>query len=68
MNQFILSMDATGFLFGLAMGIESGWPLILLCVASAIPKLTILWLFRWVKLSPEARRRRSISGDPAPAP
>jgi hypothetical protein len=49
MNQFFLTMDASGILFGLAMGIESGWPLILLSAGSAIPKLVILWLFRWTR-------------------
>jgi hypothetical protein len=49
MNQFFLTMDASGILFGLAMGIGSGWPLILLSAGSAIPKLVILWLFRWAR-------------------
>ena len=49
MNQFFLTMDASGILFGLAMGVESGWPLILLSAASALPKLAILWLFRWAR-------------------
>ena len=49
LSQFVLTMDASGILFGLAMGIESGWPLILLSAASAIPKLIILWLFRWAR-------------------
>jgi hypothetical protein len=49
MNQFYLTMDASGILFGFAMGIESGWPLILLSAASALPKLIILWLFRWAR-------------------
>jgi hypothetical protein len=49
MNQFFLTMDASGILFGLAMGIGSGWPLILLAAGSALPKLVILWLFRWVR-------------------
>jgi uncharacterized protein with PQ loop repeat len=57
MNQFFLTMDATGVLFGLAMGIASGWPLVLLSAASAVPKLVILWQFRWV--------RRNTSRDPA---
>jgi hypothetical protein len=48
MNQFVLTMDASGILFGFAMGVQSGWPLILLSAASAIPKLVILWLFRRV--------------------
>jgi hypothetical protein len=68
MNQFFLTMDASGILFGLAMGIASGWPLILLSAASAIPKLIIMWLFRWERFSPQARLRRSTSQDPAPAP
>jgi hypothetical protein len=49
MNQFYLTMDASGILFGFAMGIESGWPLALLSAVSAIPKLIILWLFRWAR-------------------
>jgi len=49
MNQFYLTMDASGILFGLAMGIASGWPLVLMSATSAIPKLVILWLFRSVR-------------------
>ena len=48
MNQFVLTMDASGILFGFAMGLQSGWPLILLSAASAIPKIIILWLFHRV--------------------
>jgi uncharacterized protein with PQ loop repeat len=58
MNQFLLTMDASGILFGFAMGVQSGWPLILLSAASAIPKLVILWLFR--------RVGRNTSQDPVP--
>jgi hypothetical protein len=58
MNQFFLTMDASGILFGLAMGIGTGWPLILLSAGSAIPKLIILWLFRWVRSDAAARRRQ----------
>ena len=58
MNQFVLTMDASGILFGFAMGVQSGWPLILLSAASAVPKLVILWLFRQVG--------RNTSRDPVP--
>jgi hypothetical protein len=68
MNQFFLTMDASGILFGLAMGVASGWPLILLSAASGIPKIIIMWLFRWERVSPLASDRRSTSRDPAPAP
>ena len=68
MNLFFFTMDASGILFGLAMGAASGWPLILLSAASGIPKLVIMWLFRWERVSPLASPRRSTSGDPAPAP
>lgn len=58
MSQFILMMDISTIAFALSMGIESGWPLLLLAIVSAITKLIIMFLFRWVRLSKVAEQRR----------
>jgi hypothetical protein len=59
MSQFILMMDISTVAFAFAMGLSNGWPLLLLATVSGITKLTIMWLFRWEKISAlaEARRR-----------
>ena len=49
MSQFILMMDISTIAFALAMGLDNGWPLIVLAVTSAITKLIIMYLFKWVK-------------------
>ncbi|WKE66995.1 hypothetical protein PVT67_07090 [Gallaecimonas kandeliae] len=61
MSQFILAMDVTTIFFALVMGLETGWPLLLLASVSAATKLAIMWLFRWVRLSPAARGRREAA-------
>jgi hypothetical protein len=58
MSQFILSMDVTTIIFALVMGLDTGWPLLLLASVSAVTKLVIMWLFTWVNRSPVARQRR----------
>jgi hypothetical protein len=58
MSQFILSMDVTTIIFALVMGLDTGWPLLLLASVSAATKLVIMWLFTWVNRSPVARQRR----------
>ncbi|UTY59902.1 hypothetical protein [Massilia sp. erpn] len=49
MSQFILAMDLSSIFFACVMGLETGWPLLLLATVSAITKLLIMWLFRWEK-------------------
>jgi len=49
MSQFILLMDISTIAFAISMGVENGWPLIVLAITSAITKLVIMYLFRWVK-------------------
>jgi hypothetical protein len=58
MNQFILAMDVTTIFFALVMGLQTGWPLLLLATVSGATKLIIMWLFRWVRVSPMAQRMR----------
>jgi hypothetical protein len=45
--------------FGFAIGIEDGWPLILLASVSTTLKLITLWHFRWVRVSKVAEVRRN---------
>ncbi len=59
MSQFILLMDATTIIFSFAMGLQTGWPLLFLATVSAITKLSIMWLFKWVRISPLAELRRN---------
>lgn len=61
MSQFILMMDISTIAFALTMGLAQGWPLILLALVSATTKLVIMYLFRWVELSPVAQQRRLMS-------
>ncbi|RUO55934.1 hypothetical protein [Pseudidiomarina homiensis] len=61
MSQFILLMDVSTIAFALTMGFADGWPLLVLAITSAITKLVIMYLFRWVRKSPLAKQRRSLS-------
>ncbi|RZQ55940.1 hypothetical protein CWI82_01090 [Pseudidiomarina tainanensis] len=58
MSQLILLMDFSTVAFACVMGLEDGWPLLLLAVVSASTKIIILYLFRWVRKSKSAERRR----------
>ncbi|WP_417688548.1 hypothetical protein [Pseudidiomarina sp.] len=58
MSQFILLMDVSTIAFALTMGFADGWPLLVLAITSAITKLVIMYLFRWVRKSPLAQQRR----------
>lgn len=58
MSQLILLMDFSTIAFAFVMGLEAGWPLLLLAVVSASTKIIILYLFRWVRISKSAERRR----------
>lgn len=58
MSQFILMMDISTIAFALSMGLANGWPLMVLAITSATTKLVIMYLFKWVKVSPVASRCR----------
>lgn len=59
MSQFILIMDISTIAFAISMGINLGWPLLLLAITSGITKVIMMFLFKWVRTSPTAKRRRS---------
>lgn len=63
MSQFILMMDISTIAFAVSMGIQNGWPLMVLAISSGVTKIIIMYLFRWVQYSPEARARRELSGS-----
>ena len=53
--------DFFSMLFGFAIGLSAGWPLIMFTGVSLIMQSLIMWHFRWVKHSPTAARRRTIT-------
>jgi len=59
MSQFIFMMDISTIAFALSMGLETGWPLMVLAITSGITKIIIMALFKWVKVSPVAMQRRT---------
>jgi len=59
MSQFIFMMDVSTIAFALSMGLATGWPLMVLAITSAITKLIIMYLFKWVDKSPIAMQRRA---------
>ncbi len=61
MSQFILMMDISTIAFAITMGLKEGWPLLTLAITSAITKVIIMYLFRWVKTSDKAKLRRLAS-------
>jgi len=60
MSQFILMMDISTICFAFSMGLETGWPLLVLAITSAITKLIMMYLFRWVKISKKAKYLRTL--------
>ncbi len=58
MSQFILMMDISTIAFAMSMGIKEAWPLLILATTSGITKIIIMFLFKWVKTSPVAEKRR----------
>ncbi len=58
-HQLTFLKDLGSVAFGFAMGLESGWPLILLCGTNGVAKVLIMYSFYWVRTSPEALARRS---------
>ncbi|WP_202262136.1 hypothetical protein [Alteromonas sp. KC3] len=59
MSQFIFMMDISTIAFALTMGFSKGWPLLVLAVTSGITKLVIMYLFKWVAVSPIAAKHRN---------
>lgn len=59
MSQFILMMDVSTIAFALSMGLNQGWPLLILAVTSGVTKVIIMYLFKWVRTSPIAEKRRA---------
>jgi hypothetical protein len=66
MHQFFLLKDISTVVFALAMGLHTGWPLLLLSSVSGLTKLGTLWQFRWARLSPLAEQRRRAQQEPSP--
>lgn len=64
-HQCVLLTAVSTVLFGVSMGIERGWPLMLLATVSASLKLATMWHFRWVRISPLAHARRLAAANPA---
>jgi uncharacterized protein with PQ loop repeat len=56
MSQFILMMDISTIAFALSMELENSWPLIVLAITSAITKLIIMYLFKWVKITDQVKK------------
>jgi hypothetical protein len=61
MSQFILMMDLSTIAFAMTMGFSQGWPLMFLATVSAMTKLIIIYLFRWVESSSAAQKRRLLN-------
>jgi chromate transport protein ChrA len=59
MSQFILLMDISTIAFAINIGADNSWLLLLLACTSAITKLIIMYLFRWVRVSEQAKIRRT---------
>ena len=60
MNQFILAMDFSTLFLAYTMGFSDSWPMVVLATVSGVTKLMIMYLFRWVRLSPIAASRRTL--------
>lgn len=60
-HQCVCLTAFTTVLFGISMGWQHGWPLMLLASVSMSMKLATMWHFRWVRLSPLAAARRSAA-------
>ena len=58
MHQLFFVKDFSLFVFGITMGFEEGWPLMLFNGVSVVMQSVSMWLFHWAKTSPNARQRR----------
>ncbi len=68
MHQLTFAKDVATMLFGFAMGVASGWPLVVTNGVCALAKMGVMWQFRWARLSPAAARRRALQSTPAKSP
>jgi hypothetical protein len=66
MHQFFLLKDISTVVFAVAMGLRTGWPLLLLSIVSGLTKIGTLWHFRWARLSLLAEQRRRLSSEVPP--
>jgi uncharacterized protein with PQ loop repeat len=66
MHQFFLLKDISTVVFAVAMGLRTGWPLLLLSIVSGLTKVGTLWHFRWARLSLLAEQRRRLSSEVPP--
>lgn len=60
MHQLFFVKDFSSILFGFAMGVHEGWPLLLFNGLSMVMQSIIMWHFRWCKTSARARQRRAL--------
>ena len=58
LHFFTATKDASTVAFGFAMGLSTGWPLVLMGGSSAALKAFLLYQFRWASRSPVAAVRR----------
>jgi hypothetical protein len=65
MHQLTFLKDLSTLLLGAAMGLKTGWPLLLMNGTCALIKLSVLWQFRWARVSPVAHQRRLQVTAPA---
>jgi hypothetical protein len=59
LHMAFLAKDVGTAIFAIAMGLQKGWPVLLLSSVSMGVQIATLWHFRWVQTSPKAKRRRS---------
>ncbi len=65
MHQLTFFKDISTMMLGVAMGLKTGWPLLLTNGLCALTKLGVMWQIRWARLSPLARQRREIASGHA---
>lgn len=61
-HQCVLLTAISTVIFGVVLGLEEGWPLILLASTSMTLKIITLWHFRWVRISEKAAKMRAAAG------
>lgn len=59
MHQLTTCKDASTIAFGLAMSLDTGWPLLVVGLVGVSTKSVLMWHFRWVRNSPLAAERRA---------
>ena len=58
-HQLTLIKNLGNMSFGFAMGGPTGWPLVLLWGSDSLFKIVVMYLFRWVRISPVAQEHRN---------